>query len=200
MPNKIFDWRNLKKTDWIALALLGVLLLVIVLPTGEEKNNRLLNAAKQTDTVEENKTAGQKIKVEEAESYVTYLEEKLETVLREMEGVGRVKVMITLSDCGESIVEKDSVEKSNSTIERDDSGGSRDIYEKELQAETVCIENADGNYPYVEKELLPTIEGILVVAEGGGSSFIVSEISKAAMALFPIEAHKIIVVKMSQGG
>ena len=40
----------------------------------------------------------------------------------------------------------------------------------------------------------------MVVAEGGGNATVVSQISKAAMALFPIEAHKIIVVKMSQGG
>ena len=50
------------------------------------------------------------------------------------------------------------------------------------------------------KEKLPTIEGIVVVAEGGGNATVVSQISKAAMALFPIEAHKIIVVKMSDKG
>ena len=66
----------------------------------------------------------------------------------------------------------------------------------------IAINPTDKEYTlsYVGKEILPTIEGVVVVAEGGGNATIVSQISKVAMALFPIEAHKIIVVKMSQGG
>ena len=131
---------------------------------------------------------------------IFYLEEKLEGVLGEMEGVGKVKVMITLSDNGQSIVEKDTVDVSNTVKETDSSGGSRDTFSREFTAETVQVENENGTYPYVGKEILPTIEGIVVVAEGGGNATVVSQISKAAMALFPIEAHKIIVVKMSKGG
>ena len=117
-----------------------------------------------------------------------------------MEGVGQVKVMITLSDYGEAIVEKDTVDKTNTVNETDSNGGSRNSFEREVQLETVQIEDDNGTYPYIGKEMLPTIEGIMVVAEGGGNATVVSQISKAAMALFPIEAHKIIVVKMSDKG
>ena len=47
---------------------------------------------------------------------------------------------------------------------------------------------------------MPSIEGIVVVAEGGGNATVAANISNAAMALFPVEAHKIIVVKMSSKG
>lgn len=199
--SKQFDWKNIKKTDWIVLALIGAILLVIALPEGGNSGN--MGFGKKTeygDAAGSIETMSQKKEENDAESYTSYLEEKLEGVLGEMEGVGKVKVMITLSDNGQSIVEKDTVDVSNTVKETDSSGGSRDTFSREFTAETVQVENENGTYPYVGKEILPTIEGIVVVAEGGGNATVVSQISKAAMALFPIEAHKIIVVKMSKGG
>ena len=194
---KQFDWKNIKKTDWIVLALIGAIMLVIVLPEGG--NTGGMGSGKKTEqkTVE---TVIEEKEQNDAESYASYLEEKLERVLGEMEGVGQVSVMITLADNGQSIVEKDTIDVSNTVKETDSNGGSRDTFSRELTAETVQVENENGTYPYVGKEILPTIEGIVVVAEGGGNATVVSQISKAAMALFPIEAHKIIVVKMSKGG
>lgn len=199
--NKQFDWKNIKKTDWIVLALIGAILLVIVLPDSGNSGNGA-GASWMGEGEGDSAAAAGNLGQEEnnAEEYAAYLEEKLEDVLGEMEGVGKVKVMITLSDNGESIVEKDTVDNSSSVKETDSNGGSRDTFEREIQSETVRVEDEGGNYPYVGKEILPTIEGIVVVAEGGGNAAVVSQISKAAMALFPIEAHKIIVVKMSQGG
>lgn len=198
--SKRFDWKNIKKTDWIVLALIGAILLVIVMP--EDGENSVLqrnteNAAQVRNSETEGKLSKEK---RDTEDYISYLEEKMEGVLGEMEGVGKVKVMITLSDNGQSVVEKDTVDVSNTVKEMDSNGGSRDTFSREFSAETVQIEDENGTYPYVGKEILPTIEGIVVVAEGGGNAMVVSQISKAAMALFPIEAHKIIVVKMCQGG
>ena len=203
--NKQFDWKNIKKTDWIVLALIGAILLVIMLPDSNGKGGQKNVGWQNTDTGVSTAT-GSKVetigstKKNEAEEYASYLEEKLEDVLREMEGVGKVKVMITLSDYGESIVQKDTRDVSSSVKETDSHGGNRDTFSREIQSETVQVENENGIYPYVGKEILPTIEGIVVVAEGGGNTSVISQISRAAMALFPIEAHKIIVVKMSQGG
>lgn len=199
--NKQFDWKNIKKTDWIVLGLIGVLLLVIMLPDGSTGKNAKSqsNAGNTGEAAAGEEKAGLSEK-NDAEKYADYLEEKLEKVLVEMEGVGKVKVMITLSDYGEAVVEKDIVDITNTVSETDSSGGSRKSYEREIQSETVQVENDSGTYPYIGKEILPTIEGVVVVAEGGGNATVVSQISKAAMALFPIEAHKIIVVKMSQGG
>jgi len=208
--NRQFDWKNIKKSDWVVLGLIGAILLVIMLPEGSDGGsggmfgNTKNGAGKMIQMTDGNEASGAGtidggVK-DNVEKYVSNLEEKLETVLGEMEGVGKVKVMITLSDYGEAIVEKDTVDKTNTVNETDSNGGSRNTFEREIQAETVQIENDSGTYPYVGKEMLPTIEGIVVVAEGGGNAIVVSQISKAAMALFPIEAHKIIVVKMSQGG
>ena len=61
---------------------------------------------------------------------------------------------------------------------------------------TVYVENGNETYPYVQKEKLPTVEGVVVVAEGGANPRVVSDISEAVQALLPVEVHRIKVVKM----
>ena len=108
-----------------------------------------------------------------------------------MEGVGKVSVMVTVADQGEDIIEKDKTEHT-STVTNTDSGSMEMTTEKESGEET-----GGEKAPYVSKEILPEIEGVLVVAEGGDSPRIVSDISDAVKALFQVEAHRIKVVKMS---
>ena len=171
-------WLQLKKTDWIAVALVGVLLLVVAMPSGgtgiQEKTEQKY----------------------EKEDYAEYLEHKLEQVLGQMEGVGKVSVMVTVADQGEDIIEKDKTEHT-STVTNTDSGSMEMTTEKESGEETVYEESGGEKAPYVSKEILPEIEGVLVVAEGGDSPRIVSDISDAVKALFQVEAHRIKVVKMS---
>ena len=89
-------WLQLKKTDWIAVALVGVLLLVVAMPSGGTGIHLAEN--KKEDTAQE-KTE-QKY---EKEDYAEYLEHKLEQVLGQMEGVGKVSVMVTVADQGEDL-------------------------------------------------------------------------------------------------
>ena len=113
-----------------------------------------------------------------------------------MEGVGETEVMITLSDSGETIVEKDQKEQENRIEESDAGGGTRTTTEQETEETTVYVENGSEKQPYVTKEVLPKVEGVLVVAEGGEPR-VISDISDTVMALFRVEAQKIKVVKMS---
>ena len=197
--------QNIKKTDWVALALAGAILLIIAMPASDAANSSGEQSIGRQKTptellqMQEEKQIENSSK-EQAGEYVEELEERLESMLVQMEGVGAVKVMITISDYGENVVEKDESERSNTVTEVENGNITKTSVEQELNKETICVEDEKGIYPYIEKEILPTIEGVVVVAEGGGNPIVVSNISKAAMALFPIEAHKIIVVKMNDKG
>lgn len=197
-------WKQLKKSDWVVVALVGVLLLVIAIPldktsskeANEEKSTK--SAIQETGGSEKKQTAKETQKGDETSDteYVRELEQQLKNILSQMEGVGEVEVMITISDMGESVIEKDSENTSTVTTESDSAGGSRTVTENSLKEQTIYVETGEETYPYVQKEKLPTIEGVVVVAEGGGSSVVVSNISEAVKALLPIEAHRIKVVKM----
>lgn len=180
-------WKKMKKGDWLILVLAGVLLLILAMPVKDGTTEKEV-------TTEE---ASQKQTKEEKDDYAEVLEERLERVLEQMDGVGKVKVMITLSDYGEDVVEKDCTSTGSTTTETDSGGGSRTVTENEISNTTVYVEKDGENYPYLQKEMTPKIEGIVVVAEGGDKPVVVSDISDVAMSLFSVEAHKVKVVKMS---
>jgi stage III sporulation protein AG len=119
--------RNHSKSDWLIFLLLGVLVLIVAVPTG--------STGQETENVS--------VQSEE-ESYPDSVQEQLAAILTRMEGVGKVRVMISFSD---------------------------------------------------EKQLY--VEGVVVVAEGGDSPQVQTKIRDAVMSLFDVEAHKVIVVKMS---
>lgn len=200
-------WKQLKKSDWVVLALLGVLLLIVATPIDKmssqdsEENTKSKNTVQQEGGVQKSTKQTAKDNADTKETaadteYVSGLEQKLERILSQMEGVGEVEVMITVSDMGESVIEKDCENTSTVTSESDSAGGNRTVTENSLKEQTIYVETGDETYPYIQKEKLPTIEGVVVVAEGGGNSVVVSNISESVKALLPVEAHRIKVVKM----
>lgn len=95
------------------------------------------------------------------------------------------------------MVEKDRSQSSENTQEQDGSTV-RTSTQQQSQEETVYSGGGEnGGEPFVTREMLPDVEGILVVAEGGGNAQVAKNISDAVLALFPVEVHKIKVVKMN---
>ena len=124
------------------------------------------------------------------------LENQLKKMLQQVEGVGMVDVAITLESTGSKTVEKDTPDSSSSS-EKSGGGESEKSENRSIQEETVYLEDADGTKtPYVIKETMPEVRGVLVIAQGADDLSIVEEIKEAAMALFHLDAHKIKVMKM----
>ncbi|MCD7980780.1 MAG: stage III sporulation protein AG [Clostridiales bacterium] len=188
-------WKKWKKDQWLILLLAGILLLVIAMPTSCDDGED--SGTESGEASEEESSAGS-AGVSSAD-YQALLEEKLENALSQMEGVGEVKVMITLQDGGETVVEKD-VTYSEIDQETEDADGSRTTdSQRESSEETVYSPESDDGEPVVSKEITPTVEGVLVIAQGGDDSTVAVNISEAVEALFGLDAHKIKVVKMYDG-
>ncbi|WP_147343670.1 MULTISPECIES: stage III sporulation protein AG [unclassified Roseburia] len=178
--------KKLKRSDWLILVLTGILILIIALPT-DTKEKKQAEEAKENISKENNTMEASKDEIER----------KLEDILEKIDGAGDVKVMITYQDSGTQVVEKDKNTSENSLEESDSTGGVRSTKEQQLQESTVYEEADAGNTPFVSKELLPKVEGILIVASGGDNQKVKQNISEAVLALFQVEAHRIKIVKMS---
>lgn len=177
--------KGFQKDQWLIVILIGVLLFIIVLPTGKKEKNKEESVQEKTVTEV----------TEEGRAYENWLEERLEKALGQMEGVGRIKVMVTLADSGEQILEKD--ERENRTETKEGSGDSaRTGLEIELEYTTIFAEENGVKKPYIVRQKNPKVEGVVVIAEGGGNSVIAQNISRAVGALFGLETHKIMVMKM----
>ena len=190
---KFVDWKhgeNADKNKWLIAVLVGALLLVVALPSGE-KNEKNSGKGEESVTTAATDSGGTK-----ADDYRGQLEKELAQMLEEMEGVGKVKVMITLKDSGERVVEKDRSDSSTVSEETEQEALKR--RETQLQSEeTTVYADRETNEPFVSKENRPAVEGVLILAEGGDSTAVKQNISDAVLALFHVDAHKIKVVKMS---
>ena len=175
---KLREWlekkmRRKNKTDFLVLILLGVLVMIIAIPTGDGKKT-------QSRKAENTESQGEEKGVQTEEEYRSSQEEQLEKLISRMEGAGKTRVMITLEDEGQEYLDKN--------ISKD---------EKKSEETTVVYDSGEGSEPYVIRRTRPKVEGVVVVCEGGNSPRVVTEISDAVMSLFDLEAHKVIVVKMS---
>lgn len=114
-----------KKNAWMILLLVGVLLVVIAIPTKTEPRNSSLSI------------------YDETEQEATDMEKRLQNLLQKMQGVGEVHTMIT--------------------------------YRNDKQ-----------------------VEGIVIIADGGGDAVVVRNITDVVRALFDVDSHKIKVIEKKQ--
>ena len=189
LPKLKFNLKNMKKDNYIIILLVGVLLIVIALPVSDNKDKEE-KAGVESITNNEEET--------QVLTYVDEQEKRLGEILSQVQGVGDVKVMITLKSSKELIVEKDTPTTSQTSLEEDAEGGKRNTTDKTTTEATVYGQDNNGDSsPYVVKELEPEIEGIIVIAKGGDDPVVAKNISEAVLALFHVEAHKIKVMKMN---
>lgn len=188
----------LKKENMIVFVLLGILLLVIAIPLDSGKEKKDIKEETKGDESVLEKTQDNRVDfMDESMEYCLALEARIEELLSVMDGVGKVQAMVTVSASREMIVEKDEPVNRATVTETDGNGGSRSTNESNFEYETIFATDSEGNKtPYVVKQIEPQIQGITVVAQGGGNAVVQKNISDVLEALFHIEAHKIKVVKM----
>lgn len=107
--------------------------------------------------------------------------------------------MITLKSSAERSLDKDT-ESDQETVTEEDSQEEPDSRQRHPKENTVYASDSDSatqgsGSPYVSKELSPEIEGVVVIADGGGNAVVKENISSAVQALFDIEPHKIRIMK-----
>ena len=121
------------KEKILIVLLIGVLLLVIAIPVKSDKTSGYVS---DDGTYKTSK--------EQISDYDVYMEQRIEKILSQVKGVGKVNVMVTVG-------------------------------------------NTDDT----------TIEGVVIVAQGGDNGSVAADITSALEALLGIPVHKIKVLKMS---
>lgn len=188
---ELLRYKKIRKDQCLILVLTGILLCVIALPVKDDK---------KLPVTDETVTAGlrkEEVRMDRGEEYTDDWEKRLEETLSCIEGAGKVRVLITLRESESRVVEKDKVEESSDTVERDSTGGTRSVMEQKEDGKTVFAPDAAGqNVPYVVKTTAPVVEGVVVVAQGADNSLVKQEIIASVQVLFNLDVNKIRVVKM----
>lgn len=149
---------------WIGLA--GILLIALseMFPRGEKEE--------QTAAVT---VSG--AQVEQA------LEQRITALLRQVEGVGTCRVMVTLESGSRAVYAADTVSAS-------DADGSTSLSENYLSVDT-----ADGPVGLLLTHIQPTVKGVAVVCDGGGNPAVQQRVVQVVSTAFHISERRVCVVK-----
>jgi stage III sporulation protein AG len=130
------------------------------------------------------------------DEYGSAMEVRLQNILSQVSGAGRVEVMVTYRESAEDVLaDMDNVTEKRVT-EQDSSGGQRDTYEYEKEADYVMSEDNKGT-PYVTKSISPKPQGVVVLAQGGDDPEVVEKLTRAVESLLDVSVHKIQVLKLN---
>ncbi len=192
LAERICGGKKLRKDQCLILILAGVLLCVVSLPVEKEKTKSDLLDASET-IIKSERTFG----AEEDADYVEYWEKRLEESLRCVEGAGRVRVLIYTGESEEMILAREGAVENSDTTETDASGGNRHIQESRQDKTVVCTVDERGqNVPLVIKTIAPSVEGVVVIAQGADRAQVRRDIIEAIQVLFDVDMNRISIIKM----
>ena len=103
--------------------------------------------------------------------------------MQSIEGVGKKKVMITVSESEEKIYAEEKQSDIDENTRREEN-------------RYAIIENNGNEEAIIRKTVNPQINGVIIVCEGGNNSAVKEKIYNAVSAGFGIPSNKICVVKL----
>lgn len=141
----------MKKENLGVLLLVGLLLLVIALPTRQENEN--------TITEENTQETDQGL---QEQDWQTKMEERLVEVLEQVQGVGKVEVFLTCEGTQEKVVEKDETE---TVYERDSRGNQTPYVSAEIypQVTGILVVAQGGDDPVVIQNIQEAVQVLFQV-------------------------------------
>lgn len=112
------------------------------------------------------------------------MEQRLETLLSQIDGAGRVKVMLTAKEGARTVYQSDSDSESGGTADRD-------------RSSTVILNRGGSTQEAVVRQILPPVYlGAVVVCQGADSAAVRLAVTQAVADLTGLGADHISVVKM----
>ena len=149
---------------WIGLA--GIVLIAL---------SEIFPREKGTDTAASVTVSGDQVEAA--------LEERITALLRQVEGVGSCRVMVTLESGSRAVYAADTVSATGAD-------GSVSLSESYLKVET-----GTGPVGLLLAHVQPTVKGVAVVCDGGGNAAVQQRVIQVVSTAFHISERRVCVVK-----
>lgn len=162
----------------VALGLIGAALLIFANGIGTEQN----------------KSENEQVSYSASTQQTDEIQNRLEEILSQIEGVGRVSILITYEDSGRNIYVMEG------SYEEERRETSSETSEKSSQNESVVTGGGTDKEPLLETFVTPAIKGVVVVCDGGGDDIIRERIINTVATALQIRTSRIYVTKSGEGG
>jgi stage III sporulation protein AG len=188
-----------KKYQYLILVLLfgAAIMLVSNSLLKDDNPNSSIPVLSSTDDNEEDletfghkKAAGNEMIADYENRYETQLKEALEGIA----GVSDVMVVVNVDSTETSVLEKNTVTRSQTTDEKDREGGERTVEDQSQDSQVVIIRDGEKEVPIVLETKKPDIRGVLVVAKGADNIQVKKWIIESVTKLLDVPSHRVSVM------
>lgn len=167
----------------------NIVVLIIILIITIIAINTIWNGDKKKSTTkqEQTTTLTKQLAVEENTNQTTKEEDniqtELESILSNINGVGRVKVLVSYSESSQVVAMYNENSKNSQVEEKDSGGGTRVTTQEDIQKDVIYKEENGQKVPITQKVISPKIEGAIITAEGANSANVKNDIILAVEAV-----------------
>ncbi len=148
----------------------------------------LMSVFFDSDNKDTQKAAVSEEVILDREEYTLSMENRLTDILKDIYGVGEVKVMLTIDDTGQNIYQSD-IKKTNDSSD----SGQNTSYEQQL---VLIKDNSGKTNALLKSTEFPKVSGVVVVCEGGDDINVQKRVIGAVTTVFDISSAKVCVTKL----
>lgn len=180
--------KNKKKIENIVFLIIILIITIIII------NTIWKGDANSKNTIPNTNSQSGKILADnsnEENTYQTELETRLENILSTIKNVGKVNVLINYSESSSLVPLYNESTTTSSTEEGDSGGGTRNITETENKKDVVFSESSGNKEPVTQKNIMPTIQGAIITADGAKDANVRTNIINAVGAVTGLSIDKI---------
>ena len=133
-----------------------------------------------------------------SEQYARSLETQLSDVIASISGVGKSKVMVTLASGVEYVYANEQSKNSDKSEDIQGETRSRVQQSDDVQQKCIIVDSPDGGkQALVQTEILPRVQGVVVVCEGGDQPAVQQSIIDTVTTALDISSTRVCVTKLS---
>lgn len=190
LTSKTDEGNNKKKIEnlvFLLIILIVVLVAINFIWNDKKENVKTTNNNKKLAIQEETKKDSD-----------SDLKEQLEDILQNINGVGKVKVLITYSQTSQVLPLYNEDTSKKDTEEKDKTGGTRIVTETDTKKDVIFQETNGTKMPITQSVISPKVEGAIVTAQGANNMAVKTDIIQAVEAVTGLSSHKIQVFTMSE--
>ena len=169
----------------VGAGILGILLIVI---SGSFKS-----CSTQPSTAASSSAPETVISVEECEKQ---LEDKLTGIISQIDGAGKVRVMVTLEQTTKDVYAAQEKSNDEETNDGPESGTGKQEKSNSNETNYLVVKDENGTERAVRvTEIQPLVKGVVVVCDGGGDPKVQQDITTAVMTAMNITSVRVCVIK-----
>lgn len=180
--------KNKKKIENIVFLIIILIITIIIINTIWKGDANSKNIIQNTNSQSGKILADNS---NEENTYQTELETRLENILSTIRNVGKVNVLINYSESSSLVPLYNESTTTSSTEEGDSGGGTRNITETENKKDVVFSESSGNKEPVTQKNVMPTIQGAIITADGAKDANVRTNIINAVGAVTGLSIDKI---------